>query len=78
MKVQDSSLGMRLDFLCCCVHLWTIATDQTTVPSNETTAPANCQEVWTVTGVAAVLVLIVFILMVFVVVVQFTVIWSRR
>ena len=81
---------MKLDFVCCCVHLHSVAIDQTTLPSNETVpsnettapvdetaAPANCQEVWAVTGVAAVLFFTMFILMV-VVVVQFTVIWSRR
>ena len=51
--------------------------NQTAAPANQTAAPADDQEVWAVTGVAAVLVLTVFILMV-VVVVQCAVIWSRR
>ena len=63
--------------------LHTVAIDQTMVPSDETvssdetTVPVICQEVWAVTGVTAVLVITVFTLTV-VVVVQFTVIWSRR
>ena len=55
----------------------TFPSDETTFPSDETTAPPDGREVWAVTGVATVLVITVFILTV-VVVVQFTIIWSRR